>query len=139
MEYRYPPLYKYIAFFVIFYLFIRHYKQLTQDKYLIIAVFATLLIALLDYMLIFDHPNILSNENFDSNDSNDSNDLDDILDDGKANKDSAKSIQLTGQAKAICRSCSAPQLPEMPKLVPISQYDDFGDDYLDYDARQMQY
>ena len=61
MEYRYPPLYKYIIIFVIVFLFLRYYNYITPDKYLWIALFVTILIILLDYMIISDHPNVMHN------------------------------------------------------------------------------
>ncbi|AYV81217.1 MAG: hypothetical protein Harvfovirus21_14 [Harvfovirus sp.] len=75
MEYRYPPLYKYIIIFVIIFLFLRYYKNITPDKYLWIAVFITLLVILLDYMLINSHPNVMHN----GDDTETFDDLTDLL------------------------------------------------------------
>lgn len=62
MKYIYPPLYKYIAFILIFFMFLKYYKVITQQNYLIIAIFATILIILLDYFLIEDYPNLINSE-----------------------------------------------------------------------------
>src|SRR5579883_2763464 len=69
MEYKYPPLYKYIAFFIILFLFLRFYKQITPDRYLVISILVTLLIIAIDYMVISNQPPLLSiSENFDQDD-----------------------------------------------------------------------
>lgn len=107
MEYRYPPLYKYIVFLLILFLFLKHYKYITQDKYLIISILATLLIVLLDYMLIFDHPNILEiKERFDCDD------LDDIIEDNDIND-----INYTNNKRNIikhhCKKCTGSNMNSM--------------------------
>lgn len=127
MEYRFPPLYKYIAFFIILFLFLRHYKQLTQDKYLIISILITLLVVLLDYMLILNHPNILqTKENFDSDD------LDEILDNDKiiVNKNTSK-VNTQRQPIIQCNHCKQySNKTGLPILKPIN-YD--MDNYSEYD------
>jgi len=60
MEYLYPPLYKYIAIFIIIFLFLKFYKQITPDKYLIISILITLLFVSLDYMMISNQPSLFS-------------------------------------------------------------------------------
>lgn len=82
MEYRYPPLYKYVVLFIILFLFLRYYKQITPDKYLLVAILVTLLVVALDYMMIFDHPAIITTEEKFTLD--DPDDLDDLDDDDKA-------------------------------------------------------
>lgn len=52
MDYLYPPIYKYIAFFTIIFLFMEFYKSITPDKYLFIALLFTLLVFMLDFMMI---------------------------------------------------------------------------------------
>lgn len=141
MEYRYPPLYKYIAFFIILFLFLRHYKQLTQDKYLIISILITLLVVLLDYMLIFGHPNILQTK-----ESFDSDDLDDILDDDNTFFENKyedrvmieKPQQITRKSTQ-CKQCSSRTSSELPVLKPIIYNDDYlsEDDYPEYQMQNM--
>lgn len=63
MNYIYCPLYKYIAFTIIFFMFLRYYKVITQPNYLIITLVAVLIFILLDYFLIYNHPNIISQNN----------------------------------------------------------------------------
>lgn len=62
MNYIFPPLYKYIAFILIFFLFIRYYKVITQQNYLLVALVATVIILLLDYFLIENHVHIINND-----------------------------------------------------------------------------
>lgn len=133
MEYRYPPLYKYIAFFIILFLFLRHYKHLSQDKYLIVSILVTLLVVLLDYMLIFDHPNILQvKESFDTDD------LDDILDDIKnydndyTNKINIKPSKINSK-QFHCKQC--PKISKLPIFRPI--YDDSNDGNSELEMKNM--
>ncbi len=96
MNYSYPPLYKYIIFILIFFMFMKYYRAITQQYYLFVAVFATLLMIFLDYLLIENHPNLVytgtdendveialnelieveTNDSDDYNNSDDSDDLD---------------------------------------------------------------
>lgn len=62
MNYIYPPLYKYIAFIIIFFMFMRYYKVITQSNYLIVALVATIILILLDYFLIYNHPNLIATD-----------------------------------------------------------------------------
>ena len=78
MEYRYPPLYKYIILLLIIFLFLIYYKCIDQNNYLYIAIFFTLVVILLDYMLIDNHANIIDSETH--TELFDQNDLDEILD-----------------------------------------------------------
>lgn len=59
MEYLYPPIYKYLTIFVVIFLFLQFYKQLTADTFLIIAILITLLVISLDYMMIYNQPSLL--------------------------------------------------------------------------------
>ena len=61
MNYIYPPLYKYIAFILIFFLFLGHYKVITQQNYLLVSLMATVIIILLDYFLIENHTGFINN------------------------------------------------------------------------------
>ena len=114
MEYRYPPLYKYIALFIILFLFFRHYKQFTQDKYLILSLLITSFVMLLDYMLIYNHPNLLhTDELFDPD-----FDLDNILDHDivNSNINNYQTNNKPGQ-KLHCNTCNTTS--ELPVLKPI--------------------
>ena len=130
MEYKLPPLYKYIIFSIILYLFLRNYKYISQDKFIIIAVLITLLIILLDYMFIIDHPNILETENFD--------DLDDILEDEpKTNQNNYQQVNQDINRQYIehkkCKHCTNRNIT----LRPI--YDDLLNNEQLEDGDNMQY
>lgn len=56
MKYKYPPLYKYIAYFVIIYMFFRHQKILPKDKMLVNSLVLSIIVITLDYLFIERHP-----------------------------------------------------------------------------------
>ena len=60
MEYKYPPIIKYIVFFVIIYLFLKYNKEITPAEYLPVAILFSLILIILDYMLISNHQNLLN-------------------------------------------------------------------------------
>ncbi|ARF08908.1 hypothetical protein Catovirus_1_958 [Catovirus CTV1] len=62
MNYVYPPIYKYIVFVIVFFMFLRCYKAIPQDSYLIVSVIAAIIFILLDYILINGHDNIIGIE-----------------------------------------------------------------------------
>lgn len=75
-EYLYPPIYKYIIFFVIILSFLKFYTQITSDKYLLICLLFTFIIMVLDYMMIYSDSSILNthvknsnNQNIETNDA----------------------------------------------------------------------
>lgn len=74
MNYIYPPMYKYIAFILIIFLFMGHYKVITQPNYLLVSIVGTATIFLLDHFLIENHPGLLHDE------TNSSKSAEDILD-----------------------------------------------------------
>jgi biopolymer transport protein ExbD len=66
MEYRYHPIYKYIAFFIILYAFLRHQKIMENNVLLINCFLITLFVMIVDQMFINDHLTIfqpLSDQN----------------------------------------------------------------------------
>ncbi len=88
MEYIYPPLYKYLALILIYFLFIRHYKCIDQDSYLLLCVVFVTIAMMMDYYLIDNHPGLFTNkyvETFDDDledfEELESGNTDDILDD----------------------------------------------------------
>ena len=135
MEYRYSPLYKYLAFLIILFLFLRQYKQISQDKYLIIAILITLLVILLDYMLIFDHPTILYTK-----DSFNTDDLDDILDDDNTvyeNKNQKNNVQSRQVIRKSNKSFSDKTPSGLPTLKPMVYDDPDENDYPEYQQQNM--
>lgn len=58
MFYKYPPIYKYGCSLIIIFMFFKHQKIMSQEKTLISSILLTLVYAILDYMIIENHPNI---------------------------------------------------------------------------------
>jgi len=56
MKYSYLPIYKYVLFFVIILIFFNQYKQINNNKYLIVSIVFTIILVILDYTIIEDHP-----------------------------------------------------------------------------------
>ena len=61
MNYKYAPIYKYALFFLIIYMFLKHQYILTPMKILSNAITITLIIMVLDYIIIRNHPSLLEN------------------------------------------------------------------------------
>lgn len=64
MEYRYPVVLKYFLFFLIVYLFLRYYKQITPDKYVWVALVITAIMFVLDFIMIKNHPPMQSESEY---------------------------------------------------------------------------
>lgn len=75
MEYKYPPIYKYIATFVIIFLFLQFYKQIPCDTFLLFTLLITLLFIALDYMMIYDSPPLLDINTYPKKDDSNSSDI----------------------------------------------------------------
>jgi len=65
MDYKYPPIYKYAIFFIAIYMFLKHQQVMTLDKLLVNSIVMTLIIILIDFVVINNHPNLLENKNND--------------------------------------------------------------------------
>jgi hypothetical protein len=85
MEYKYPPIYKYLTLILIFFMFLRHYKVVTHEQYLPITIIFVLTVGMLDYVLIHEHPYLTS----DANDDND--EIDEIIKSNQPDKSDKKS------------------------------------------------
>jgi len=73
MEYKYHPIIKYLTFFVIVYLFLRHQTLMKNEILLANTLVITMYYIVLDYLFISQHQNILSTEieqYFDENEIN---------------------------------------------------------------------
>jgi hypothetical protein len=66
MEYKYPPLFKYIILLICIFMFIYHLKIMVNHQNLMITIPIIVIIAIFDYILIRDHPGLLNqpSENF---------------------------------------------------------------------------
>lgn len=56
MDYKYPPVYKYIILLILITTFLRYYKVLTKENFLLIAGIFTYMSFVFDYVLIENHP-----------------------------------------------------------------------------------
>ena len=71
MEYKYHPIFKYLAFFIITYMFLRHQKIMANDLLLLNTFIVTIFLIILDYGFIHNHLTLiqpLSDQYFDSTD-----------------------------------------------------------------------
>jgi len=59
MDYKYPPIYKYIILLILIASFLRYYKVLTKESFLVIAGIFTYMTFVFDYVLIESHPSLL--------------------------------------------------------------------------------
>lgn len=69
MEYRYHPIYKYIAFYIILYAFLRHQKIMENNVLLVNTFFITIFVMIVDQLFISNNLTIfqpLSDQYFDS-------------------------------------------------------------------------
>ena len=69
MEYKYHPIFKYLAFFIITYMFLRHQKIMQNDLLLINTLIITIFLIILDYGFIHSHLTLvqpLSDQFFDT-------------------------------------------------------------------------
>jgi hypothetical protein len=69
MEYKYHPIFKYLAFFIIAYMFLRHQKIMPNDLLLLNTLIITIFLIILDYGFIHNHLTLvqpLSDQFFDS-------------------------------------------------------------------------
>jgi hypothetical protein len=67
MDYKYPPIYKYIILLILITTFLRYYKVITKENFLVIAGIFTYMVFIFDFILIKNHPALLTetqNENF---------------------------------------------------------------------------
>ena len=78
MEYKYPPIFKYIILLLCIFMFIKHLKIMVNYQNAIITIMITIMIIMFDYIFIDNHPEILGNsiEKFSESDNID---IDDIL------------------------------------------------------------
>lgn len=59
MNYKYPPIYKYIILLILITTFLRYYQIINKDSFLLIAGIFTYMVFIFDYILIRNHPSLL--------------------------------------------------------------------------------
>ena len=78
MEFMFQPIYKYIVYFIIILSFLEFYSNIPSSNYVIICIFFTVLVYILDVMMLADVPLFISTQKYDSIDNfDDNNDIDD--------------------------------------------------------------
>ena len=99
MEYKYPPVYKYIILLILITTFLKYYKVITKDNYMVIGVIFTYMSFVFDFILIENHPSLFANcEPKNNNNINNINNTNNKL---KKNK---KKIILVGETKSQTKS-----------------------------------
>ena len=71
MEYKYHPIYKYVVFFILTYMYLRYENLMKHDVLLLTSVIITVFAMIIDHMFIHNHLTIiqpLSDQYFDSTD-----------------------------------------------------------------------
>ncbi len=71
MDYKYPPIYKYVILLILMTTFLKYYDQITKENYLVICAIFTFMIFIFDYVLIRNHPILFEDKN--NNEINDDN------------------------------------------------------------------
>lgn len=83
MEYKYPPIYKYGFLLLTIYMLMKHQKIMTQDKLLTNSIIITVIVGLIDYIIINNHPFLFADdyvENFEESSGRNYNDYDEFDD-----------------------------------------------------------
>jgi hypothetical protein len=95
MEYIYAPLYKYLALILLYFMFIRHYKCIDQDSYLLLCFIFVIITIMMDYYLIDNHPGLFTVKQVETFDDCDDDDDDDnyIMEDTRDKPQENKNIE----------------------------------------------
>ena len=67
MYYHYPALYKYLATLLVFFLFMRHYRNINQENYVLLTIVLVSFVFVLDSYFIDNTPNIFTNKPAETN------------------------------------------------------------------------
>ena len=62
MNYKYPPIYKYILLLILFTTFLKYYKVITKENYLLVVSIFVYMVFIFDYMLVDKHPNLFDDK-----------------------------------------------------------------------------
>lgn len=84
MDYKYPPVFKYILLLLCIFMFIKHLKIMSNKDDLIISISTLFIIIVFDYIMIDEHPDLLDCDkdkflNIDLEDDIDNKDIEDII------------------------------------------------------------
>jgi len=87
MNYKVMPIYKYVVYFILVYLFFRHQQIFDTQKLIVITIVLTIMMIVLDQIIIDSHPPIIEidfedktdlSEHFEDDSELESEDTDDI-------------------------------------------------------------
>ena len=67
MYYKYPPVYKYIILLILITTFLKYYKIITKENYLLIASVFAYMVFVFDYVLIEEHPKLFDESSVSEN------------------------------------------------------------------------
>lgn len=62
MEYKYPPLFKYIILLLCIFMFIKHLKIMSNKDNTILTISILIMVMIFDYIIIDDHPDLLGGD-----------------------------------------------------------------------------
>lgn len=62
MNYKYPPIYKYILLLILFTTFLKYYKVITKENYLLVVSIFVYMVFIFDYMIVDKHPNLFDDK-----------------------------------------------------------------------------
>ncbi len=104
MDYKYPPIYKYIILLILITTFLRYYKVITKENFLILAGIFTYMVFVFDFILIRNHPSLLkesqeSQENFGNVEQTNKKVI--YIKKGKSKKDKKKKIKVVKEDEEI--------------------------------------
>lgn len=91
MNYKYPPLYKYLLLLLIIYMFLKYQNCMNDEELLVNSLLIVLFVCILDYILINGQPKLLEVNSTIEEDSDEDELFDDeIVEDKKTKKSSKK-------------------------------------------------
>lgn len=93
MTYKYPPIYKYGFLLLTIYMLMKHQKIMAQDKLLTNSIIITLIVSMIDFAIINNHPYPFFDQNTENFEDNLNNNYDDYLDYESINDDYDLSIE----------------------------------------------
>lgn len=95
MNYKYAPIYKYGFILLTIYMLLKHQKLMSQDKLLINSIIITLIVVLIDYIIIDNHPMPLDDISKNNQSDQKKENFDSIFDDVEEDLDSIDANDLS--------------------------------------------
>ncbi len=136
MDYKYPPIYKYIILLILITTFLRYYKVITKENFLILAGIFTYMVFVFDFILIRNHPSLLkesheSQENFGNVEQTNKKVI--YIKKGKSKKDKKKKIKVVKEDEEINEKLNdddnfANELEELNKKIEETDTDNLTEE-----------